>query len=194
MTTRSVPSRRALFLVPLLLVALFAWWATRSDSDAAARTAAPRAATSAQAGKIAFDSLPGAVKATVPLRSFTAGGTNPSSPSGGGGGAGKFVADDPAAVIDASDVDPLLLQAVTTGVHLKTVTVTLFRAGTTDRQEVWTFANATVSEVRTAQSGSAKPPRVSLGLRYTQVTLTTYDAKGKVVRSSCFDLATNAAC
>jgi Type VI secretion system effector, Hcp len=193
MSVSSLPRRRVLVLVPLLLLALFAWWATRSDSEAAS-PAAPRAASTSLAGRIAFDALPGGVRATLPLRSFGAGGTNTSTPAGGGGGAGKFTADDPVAVVDASDVDPLLLRAVTTGVHLQKVTVTLFRPGTTDRQQVWELGDVTISDVRAAQSGSAKPPRVSLGLHYARVTLTTYNVKGAVSRSFCFGLDTSAAC
>ena len=140
------------------------------------------------------DPLPGGVKESLPLRSFSAGGTNTSTPIGGGAGAGKFVADDPAAVVEATDVDPLLLRAVATGVHLQKVTVTLFRPDTRDRQQVWEFADVTMSEARTVQSGSAKPPRVSLGVRYTRVTVTTYDAGGAVARTFCFALDTNAAC
>jgi type VI protein secretion system component Hcp len=193
MSTSAVSHRRVLFLVPLLLVALLAWWATRSDSEAAASVTSKAASTS-QAGRIAFDSLPGAVKATLPVRSFSVGGANSSTPGGGGGGAGKFTADDPVAVIDATDVDPLLLRAVTTGVHLQKVTVSLFRPGTTTQQESWEFADVTITALHTAQSGSAKSPRVSLGLRYAQVTLTTYDAKGAVERSFCFALDMNAVC
>jgi hypothetical protein len=190
MSTFAVPRLRVLFLVPLLLVALLAWWATRSDSEAASPAASK--ATS-QAGKIVFDSLPGAVTSTLPLRSFSVGGANTAS-GGGGGGAGRFIADDPAAVIDATDVDPLLLRAVTTGVHLPKVTVSLFRPGTTARQEVWEFADATISALHTAQAGSAKSPRVSLGLHYARVTVTTYDAQGAVARSFCFALDLNTAC
>ena len=191
MSTSAVPHRRVLILVPLLLVALLAFWATRSDSEAASSVALKDASTS-QAGRIAFDSLPGALKATLPMRSFSVGGTN--TATSGGGGAGKFTADDPVAVIDAADVDPLLLRAVTTGVHLQKVTVTLFRPGTTARQQVWEFADATISDLHTAQSGSSKPPRVSLGIQYTRVTTTTYDAQGVIARSFCFALDTNTAC
>ncbi len=193
MSTSTVPRRRVLFLVPLLLVALLAWWTTRSDSEAAP-SVAPKAASTSRAGTIVFDSLPGAVKSTLPLRAFSVGGTNSSTAGGGGGGAGKFTADDPAAVIDAAEVDPLLLRAVTTGVHLQKVTVTLFRPGTTARQQVWEFADATISDLHTAQSGSSKPPRVSLGIQYTRVTTTTYDAQGVIARSFCFALDTNTAC
>jgi hypothetical protein len=193
MSALAVPRRRALVLVPLLLIALVAWWAARSGSEAAAPSASAVAST-AQAGKITFDSLPGAVKVTVPLRSFSAGGVNTSTPTGGGGGAGKFVPDDPSAVIDAADVDPLLLRVVTTGVHMQRATVTLFRPGTTDRQEVWDFTDATISRLATSQSGSAKPPRVALGLHYTRVTVTSYDAQGTVARSYCFALDSNTPC
>jgi type VI protein secretion system component Hcp len=189
-----VSHRRALFLVPLLLVALLAWWATRSESDAAT-SAAPKAASTTQAGKIAFDALPGAIKASLPLRTFSVGGSNSGGTGGGGGGgAGKFTADDTVAIVDAAAVDPLLLRAVTTGVHLQKVTVTLFRPGTTTRQETWELADVTISALHTTQSGSAKPPRVSLGLSYAQVTTTTYDAQGAVERTFCFALDLNTVC
>ena len=81
-----------------------------------------------------------------------------------------------------------------TGVHLQKVTVTLFRPGTRDREEVWEFGDAILSEARTAQSSTTKPPRLTLGLRYTRVTQTTYDAKGDVVRTFCFALDTSTAC
>ncbi len=193
MSTSAVPRRPALFLVPLLLVALLAAWATWSESEAAAPVA-PKAASTALAGRIAFASLPGEVASTLPLRSFSVGGANATTAGGGGGGSGKFTAADPAVVVDATSVDPLLLRAVTTGVHLQKVSVSLFRPGTTVRQQVWEFTNVTISELRTAQSGSAKPPRVSLGLRYARVTVTSYDARGAVVRSYCFALDTNAPC
>jgi hypothetical protein len=196
MSTFAVPHRRVLFLIPVLLVALIAlvaWSAIRSVSEAAPAVT-PKAASTSQAGRIAFDSLPGAVKATLVLRSFSVGGTTSSTPGGGGGGAGKFTADDPVAVIDAADVDPLLLRTVTTGVHLQKVTVSLFRPGTTTRQEVWELADVTISGLHTTQSGSAKPPRVSLALTYARVTVTTYDAKGAVARTFCFSPATSAAC
>jgi len=194
MSAHAVPYRRpylrAAVLVPLLLVAVIAWWATRSDSEAAA----PVAAGTSQAGKVAFDSLPGSIVTTLPVRSFSAGGANAASPTGGGGGSGKFVADDPVLTIDAADVDPLLLRVATTGVHLKTATVTLFRPGTTSRQEVWRFDDVTVSALHTSQSGSAKPPRVSLVLRYTKVTVTSYDAGGTAASSFCFNLAASTVC
>ncbi len=194
MSASAVPRRRALILVPLLLIVLLAWWTvTRTDSEAATPSTLKAASTS-QAGKITFDSLPGPVTSTLALRSFSAGGTNTSGAVGGGGGSGKFVPEDPTAVVDASGVDPLLLRAATTGVHLPTVTVSLYAPGTTKRQEVWAFANVTISAMRTAQSGSAKAPRVSLGLHYTRVTMTTYDTKGAVVRSTCFDLGSNTIC
>src|SRR5690348_3842208 len=121
MSEPAVTRRRVVVLIPLLLVAVLAWWSTRSE--AAAPVAKDGGST--LAGKVAFDSLPGGVATTLPLRSFSVGGTNATSPTGGGGGTGKFVADDAALTIDAVEVDPLLLRAVTTGVHLKTVTVTL---------------------------------------------------------------------
>jgi hypothetical protein len=46
-------------------------------------------------------------------------------------------------------------------------------------------------------SGRARTPlspRVSLGLRYARVTVTTYDATGAVARSFCFALDLNAPC
>ena len=193
MSAPVTPRRRALVLAAVPVAALSAWWATGSGSEAAPSSNGAAAPTS-QAGKISFDSLPGAVKATLPLRSFTAGGTNTSTPVGSGGGTGKFVADDTTAVVDAADVDPLLLRAVTTGVHLQTVTVTLFRPGTAERQEVWVFGNSTLSKVGTAQSGSARSPRVALGLRYARVTVTSYDTKGAVAGSYCFALDTSTSC
>ena len=193
MSVSTVPSRRTVVLVSLVLVALLAWSAWRSGSEAASPVA-PARAGSAQAGKVVLDSLPGAVKASLPVRTFAAGGVNTSTFAGGGAGTGKFVPDDPALVVDATDVDPLLLRAVATGVHLQKVTVTLFRPGTHDKEQVWEFADTILSEMRTAQSGSARAPRVSLGLRYTRVTLTTYDADGGVARTFCFALNTSTAC
>lgn len=193
MPMSTVPRRQLVVLIPLLLIAAFAWWAPRFDSEAAP-AAAPASASPSQAGKITFDSLPGAPKSTVPLRSFGAGGVNSSAPTGGGGGTGKFAADDVTAVIDAASVDPSLLQAITTGVHLSEVSVTLFRAGTTERQESWELTDVTVSEMRITQTGSAKSPRVSLGLRYRTVTVTTYDARGGVALSYCFNLAASTTC
>lgn len=189
MPVPAVP-RRLLLLVPLLLLVLLAVWATRSGSEAAPPQV--RAGSTSQAGKISFDSFPGGVTATLPLRSFSVGGS--SGATAGGGGSGKFTADNPTAVLDASAVDPLLLRAVATGIHLSKVSVTLYRPGTTDRLQVWDFADVSVGDLHTTQSGSAKPPRVSLGLRYARVTLTTYDARGAVVRSLCFDLAGNTIC
>ena len=177
---------------PPLLVALLVWWAARSDSEAAPPTS--KAGSTSQAGRITFDALPGGVRSTLPLRSFRIGGTSSGSPVGGGGGAGKFTAEDPAAVVDASNVDPLLLRAGTTGVHLESVTVTLFRPSTTTRQQTWELEDVTVGALHTAQSGSATSPRVSVGLRYARVTATTYDATGAAVRSYCFDVAANVTC
>ena len=194
MSASTHTSRRLTALVAIAvtaMVALLAWTATRSGSEAAP---APARANAAQAGKLVLASLPGDVKASLAIRSFDAGGTNAGTTTGGGGGSGKFVPDDVALVLDAAEVDPLLLRAVATGVHLQKATVTVFRAGTNDRQQVWDFADVTLSEMRTAQTGSAKPPRVSLGLRYATVTLTTYDASGAAVRSFCFSVATGAGC
>ena len=194
MSASALTSRRALVALTLLLVALLVVWsALRSGSEAAP---APRAGA-AQAGKVVFDSLPGSVRASLPVRSFDAGGVNDTTPGGGGGGgggAGKFVPDDTALVLDAADVDPLLLRVVATGTHLQKVTVTLFRAGTSARQQVWEFADVTLSRMRTAQTGSARAPRVSLGLRYAEVTVTTYDARGGVEQSFCFAPVASASC
>src|SRR4051794_15557833 len=187
-----VPRRRVLVLVPLLLVSLLTWWATRADSEASPPAA--RAASTAQAGKIAFASLPGGVQATLPVLSFRAGGVNTSAPAGSGGGTGKFVPDDPTGGVDANDVDPPLLRAGTTGVHIAPAPLTLYRPGTTKKQEVWQLADVTISELRTAQSGSTKPPRLTLGLRYTRVAVTSFTAGGTAAGTYCFDLATSTSC
>lgn len=181
MSTHLFTSRRLLVLVSVALVALLAWSATRSGSEAAP---APARAGAAQAGKVVFDALPGQVKATLPIRSVRAGGE--SATTGGGSGTGKFAADDLALVLDAADVDPLLLRASVTGLHVQKVTVTVFRAGSNDRQQVWELGDVIIGEVRTSQTGSAKPAQVSLGLRYGKATLTSYDAKGAVAQSFCF--------
>ena len=195
MSASTLTSRRliaTIAVVAVAMVALLSWTATRSGSEAAP---APARANAAQAGKLVLDSLPGGVKASLAVRSFDAGGVNTGATSGGGGsGSGKFVPDDVALVLDAADVDPLLLRAVATGVHLQKATVTVFRAGTSAKQQVWDFADVTLSELRTSQAGSAKPPRVSLGLRYARVTLTTYDASGAVAQSFCFSVTTSAGC
>lgn len=193
MPARAIPYRRAAVVVPLLLIAVIAWWATRAGSEAAPSAAPPAAAKAAkaQAGKVAFDALSDGAT-TLPLISFSAGGTN-SVPTGGGA-AGKFVPDEPALVIDAAAVDPLLLRAAATGVHLRSATVTLFRPGTTKRQEVWRFDDVTITAMRTKQSGSAKPPRVSLGLGYGAVTVTAYSAGGAVASTFCFDVDASGAC
>lgn len=193
MSTTALSGRRLLALVVVALVAVLGWSAVRSGSDAAPTVAPARAATT-QAGKVVIDSLQGGVKATLPLRSFRVGGTNTSTSTGGGGGAGKFVPDDPALVLDASAVDPLLLRAVATGIHIQKVTVTLFRPGTNDRQQVWELSDVTISEARTAQTGSAKQPQVSLGLRYAKVAQTTYDSGGAMVQTFCFNVSTVGSC
>ncbi len=88
----------------------------------------------------------------------------------------------------------LLLRAVATGVHLQRATVTVFRPGTTKRQQVWELADVTVGEMSTSQSGSAKPPRVIVALRYAQVRLTSYDASGAAAASVCLSVATASSC
>jgi hypothetical protein len=91
---------------------------------------------------------------TVTMRSFAwSGSSTGSSGSGGGSRGGVFAAGNPTINTDTGAFSPAVLKALYTGQHWQSVTVVLYRPGTTTRFDQWTFLDVQLREVRANQSG-----------------------------------------
>lgn len=192
----SVPLRR--LLTPAALLALLAAFLLYADRSPSGANPAAAAVPSAQAvGTVTFQHSTLQAAVTMTIRSFSWSGSNTgSSGSGGGGGSGAFTASNPSLGLDVSSFSPTLYKAVATGQHWPMVTVVLYRAGTTTRQEQWTFSETTIKEVRTTQPGPpSRSPREDVVITFRQLRRQTFAANGTTKTGDyCFNVVTVSAC
>jgi len=185
--------RVTLPLVLLTLVAALLLWSGRLSSEAAPAAAPARASVpAAQAvGKVTFDysSTP---DQTTTVRSFAwAGSSTASTGSGGGGGGGAFTGGNPTVNLDTGSVSAPLLKSMATGAHLPSVTVVLYRPGTTTRLDQWKFVDVLVREVRQTQSAPAQTPREQVTWTWGRVRRDVYAANGtSIIGTFCWTIST----
>jgi type VI secretion system secreted protein Hcp len=104
-------------------------------------------------------------KGTIEIDSFSWGVSNAGSmASGGGGGAGKASFQDIHFTMKVSKASPKLMMAVATGEHMKSVELTLRKAGSTQTDYYTiTLSDVLVSSYSTSgESGSVPTEQVSL--------------------------------
>lgn len=186
--TTHLSGRRTVSLAVLVLaLAVAVAWALRPASDAAP---APSPAAPGEAGTLAIDGLrpgPGG-DVSLPVLAFATGGSNSGgSAGGGGGGAGRFNPQDVSLTLDTSATDPLLLRAVSTGVHFPRATISL--AG--GAQE-WVLEDVTATSV--AWSTTDDDGTVALTLAYEKVRLTATDGRGANTTTFCYNAASSVPC
>lgn len=183
--------RPALPIVLLSLLAALLFWSGRLSSEAAP-AAAPAAVPAAQAvGKVTFQYSSGPQTATV--RSFAwSGSSTGSTGSGGGTGGGSFTAGNPTVNLDTASISPAILKALSTGAHLPSVTVVLYRPGTTTRFDQWKFLDVQFREVRQTQSGPPSQfPREQVTWTWGRVRRDVYAANGSTILGTyCWTIST----
>jgi hypothetical protein len=108
--------------------------------------------------------------------------TNSGSLAGGGGGAGKATFSDIQITRQLDAVSPQLFRTATLGIHLAGAQINVYAPGTTTVQSTYRLTNLLVSGVNNTNGVE------SVSLRVARVEVTA----GGV--TTCFDLATNAAC
>jgi hypothetical protein len=182
--------RPVLPIVLLSLVAALFLWSDRLSSEAAP---APAAVPAAQAvGKVTFQNTP-TTSATVTIRSFAwAGSSTASAGSGGGGVGGTFTGSNPTVDIDTLAFSTAMLKALSTGQHWPSVTVVLYRPGTTTRFDQWKFHEVLLREVRATQSGPpSRFPREQVTWTWDHVRRDVYAANGTSIQGTyCWDIST----
>jgi len=186
--------RAALPLVLLSLVAALLLWSGRLTSEAAPAAPAQAAAVpAAQAvGKVTFQYESNSSQ-TLTMRSFAwSGSSTGSSGSGGGSGAGVFTAGNPTVNLDTGSFSPVVAKALSTGQHWPSVTVVLYRPGTTIRFDQWKFMDVQLREVRATQSGPPSQfPREQVTWTWGRVRRDLYAANGTTVLGTyCWNIST----
>jgi len=183
MSSRLRSSSIPLVVVPIVFLLVAVLMAGQRGPSNAAAVPAGEAV-----GKVTFTGLTGGVTLGTTIRSFSYSGSTPSG--------GKYVPGSFQLNLDTGGRTPLLLRAVTTGIHLPTTTVVLYRPGTTTRTEQWTLSDVMVSSHQNSQFGPpSKAPRLVLALTFRKITWATYAADGTtVVESYCWDTVTITNC
>jgi hypothetical protein len=183
--------RATLPLVLLSVVAALLLWSGRLSSDAT--PAAEAAVPAAQAvGKVTFQYGSNSVE-TVTIRSFAwSGSSTGSAGSGGGSGGGVFTGGNPTLNMDTSSFSPAVAKALSTGAHWPSVTVVLYRPGTTTRFDQWKFIEVQLREVRATQSGPpSRFPREQVTWTWGRVRRDVYAANGtSILGTYCWTIAT----
>ena len=188
--------RAALPLVLLSLVAALLLWSGRLTSEAAPAAAPAQAAAvpAAQAvGKVTFQ-YGSSSSETLTMRSFAwSGSSTGSSGSGGGSGGGVFTAGNPSVNLDTGSFSPVVAKALSTGQHWPSVTVVLYRPGTTTRFDQWKFIDVQLREVRATQSGPPSQfPREQVTWTWGRVRRDVFAANGTTVLNTyCWTISTN---
>jgi type VI protein secretion system component Hcp len=185
--------RATLPLVLLSLVAALLLWSGRLSSEAAPAATPTRASVpAAQAvGKVIFD-FSSTPDQTTTVRSFAwSGSSTASSGSGGGSSGGGFTGGNPTVNLDTGPASAALLKALSTGAHLPTVTVVLYRPGTTTRLDQWKFLDVLFREVRQTQSSPGQSPREQVTWTWGRVRRDVYAANGTtIVGTFCWSIST----
>jgi type VI protein secretion system component Hcp len=184
--------RRATLPIALLsVVAALLLWSGRLSSEAAP-AAAPAAVPAAQAvGKVTFQYSAGPDAATI--RSFTwSCSSTGSTGSGGGSGSGQFTGANPTINIDTGSISASLAKALSQGAHLPSVTVVLYRPGTTTRLDQWKFIEVQLKEIRAGQSGPPSQfPREQVTWTWNRVRRDVYAANGTTIQGTyCWNTST----
>ena len=187
-------SRRpaALVLVALALALLVtAVWSFRPAESAPGATGAMT--TPPRLGTVTYATLGGS-NVTVDITSWRWQGALVSD-AGTGGGSGKVDFGDPTFAQGVGAKSPLLTLQLATGKHFTSVTVVLFRNGTTTRAQQFVLTGASLTGITQARSSASAKPVATVSVDFGKVTETTYAANGTTeVARSCFNLATSTAC
>jgi type VI protein secretion system component Hcp len=191
------PRRSILPLALLSLVAAAVLLGGRLTSEAAPAAVPAQAAAvpAAEAvGKVTFQFGTGlAGSQLLTLRSFAWSGSSAGSTgSGGGSTGGAFTGGNPTINIDASSFSPMLLKAMSTGAHWPSVTVVLYRPGTTTPFDQWKFFEVQLREVRATQSGPpSRFPREQVTWTWGRVRRDVFAANGtSVLGTYCWTIST----
>jgi len=182
--------RTALPVALLGLLAALLLWNGRLSSEAA--PAAPAAVPASQAvGKVTFQFSSGPNQTTT-VRSFAWSGTSTGTAgSGSGSGSGVFSAGNPSVNLDTAAFSPALVKALSVGAHLPSVTVVLYRPGTTTRFDQWKFIEVQMREISQTQATPGRLPREQVTWTWGRVRRDVYAANGtSILGTYCWTIAT----
>lgn len=140
-------------------------------------------------GRITYNDVVGTTDLSTNLRSFAITAEVPQGDT-------RVSFELPKAVHEAVSGSPDLMNAISLGRTLTSISVTLYHASTTTRFQAWTFTNAVIVLDRQSQSGPASAtPLETVSWMFRKVRQSTYATDGTtVVKTFCFDLQLNAAC
>ena len=188
-TRTAVSQQRWLLALPVVVALLLVTtWLSRP-----AQSAIPDAE---RIGTVTYDDLGDAQKTRLPISSFDWQIDQPKPASGGGGGGGKATLGDPKVIQEISAASPLIMKNIITGRHIKTITVVLFRNGTTTPAERWVFNSVMLLQDHPSLNGkSTTSSEESVTFMFDTVSETSFATDGTtVVQSYCWNPALGQQC
>lgn len=174
--------------VPFVLLAVVTallLWSGRLTSEAAPARAPARASAQAAVpageavGRVIFQTAPSTTR-SVTIRSFHWNGHS---------GGSAFTAGDPTINLDVSSFSPSIAKALSVGTHWPSITVELYRPGTTTRFEQWKFSEVQISDLQASQSGPpSRLPREEVTWIWNRLRRDVYGTNGTTIAGTwCWD-------
>ena len=179
--TRARPSLLIVLLLTLVAMALALGTASERSGGAGRDLLDVRRLGGTAGGVLQIDDL----GVSVSFSSHSFGVTNPADVGGGGQGTGKAVFSPLVVKKAIDDSSPLLMSAVTMGLHSETAQVTVYKPNTTRAVGVFELEDVIVAGV---EQVGAKGASETVSLKYRRLTFTSGGS------SVCFDLVESIAC